>query len=599
MAYQYGKNGNLDGLTEAELRAQLNDATFGTANQVLTRLPGLAALFSDADLIHGDSLSYSATCADGSPLPAWLTFDAATGTFSGTPGAGDAGTLNLMITATDAAGLSASAAFNLDVTGVTPTNDAPSAQDDAVATDQSSAQTVITAASLLANDTDPNTGDTLTLSGFDGVTASGNAVMLDALGNLVLDIGERYQSLGAGQAASDSFGYTISDAAGATSTATVNVTIEGMNDAPLAANPLADQATRQDAAFSFTIPADAFTDIDNGDTLDYAATLADGSTLPSWLSFDVATQTFSGTPANGDVGSLNVLVTATDTGGLSASSVFSLDVINVNDAPVAADDAVAMHEDATAATIAAADLLANDYDIDAGDTFALTGFDALSAHGNAVTQDAAGNLVFDIGNRYQSLAQGQTASDNFRYTITDTAGAISTATVTVTINGANDGPVTQDDFAGMSQDAAQPVSGNVLANDSDVDQGTVLSVVNAGVIAGNYGSLTLNADGNYSYALDNALVQSLGAVQHVTEIFAYQATDGIAATSATLTVTIAGMNDAPVVAAPIAGQQTNEDTSFSFTVPVRSAPHRTRARCTTTSASGTAAPTHAATTSRR
>src|SRR5574340_1056088 len=266
--------------------------------------------------------------------------------------------------------------------------------------------------------------------------------------------------------------------------------------------------------------------------------------------------------------SLNVLVTATDTGGLSASSVFSLDVINVNDAPVAADDAVAMHEDATAATIAAADLLANDYDIDAGDTFTLTGFDAISANGNAVTQDAAGNLVFDIGNRYQSLAQGQTATDSFSYTITDTAGATSTATVTVTINGANDGPVTQDDFAGMSQDAVQPVSGNVLSNDSDIDQGTVLSVVNAGVIAGNYGSLTLNADGNYSYALDNALVQSLGAGQHVTEIFAYQATDGIAATSATLTVTIAGMNDAPVVAVPIAGQQTDEDAPFSFAVPM-------------------------------
>jgi len=569
MAYLYGKNGNLDGLSEAELRAQLNDAAFGTASQTLTKtnLGTGTAVFNDVDFIHGDTLTYSAALTDGSPLPAWLTFDAATGTFSGTPGNGDAGILNVAVTATDSGGLSATTNFVLTVTGNGQVNAAPLASSDTANAGEDTAQTTIAVAALLANDTDPDAGDSLSMVGFDTATVQGNTVTQDANGDLVLDIGNNYQSLGAGQTATDSFTYTIGDAAGATASATVDVTIEGVNDAPVTATAIADQQTNEDAPFSFMVPAGTFTDIDNGDVLTYSATLADGSALPNWLTFDAATQTFSGTPVNGDVGSLNVLVTATDTGGLSATSAFMLDVSNVNDAPVAAGDAVAANEDAATTSIAAADLLANDYDIDAGDAFVLTGFDAVSTNGNVVTRDAAGNLVFDIGSRYQSLAQGQAATDSFSYTITDAAGATSTATVTVTINGANDGPVTQDDFAGMSQDAVQPVSGNVLANDSDVDQGTVLGVANAGVIAGSYGSLTLNADGSYSYALDNALVQSLAAGQIATDIFVYQATDGIATTPATLTVTINGINDAPVAANALADQAASQDAAFSFTIP--------------------------------
>ncbi|SVC76169.1 uncharacterized protein METZ01_LOCUS329023, partial [marine metagenome] len=54
----------------------------------------------------------------------------------------------------------------------------------------------------------------------------------------------------------------------------------------------------EDSALSFTIPADTFNDVDVGDSLTYTATLSDGSALPSWLSFNPSTQTFSGTPVN-------------------------------------------------------------------------------------------------------------------------------------------------------------------------------------------------------------------------------------------------------------------------------------------------------------
>ena len=54
------------------------------------------------------------------------------------------------------------------------------------------------------------------------------------------------------------------------------------------------------AAFSYTFPANTFADADAGDTLSYTATRADGTALPSWLTFTPGTRTFSGTPAAAD-----------------------------------------------------------------------------------------------------------------------------------------------------------------------------------------------------------------------------------------------------------------------------------------------------------
>ncbi len=103
--------------------------------------------------------------------------------------------------------------------------------------------------------------------------------------------------------------------------------------APPVVSPIVDQVTQQDAQFSFAVPVDAFVDPNVGNALTYSVTMDDGSALPAWLFFDAATQTFSGSPSNWDVGSLNLTVTATDSLGLSASDTFVLNVLNVNDAP--------------------------------------------------------------------------------------------------------------------------------------------------------------------------------------------------------------------------------------------------------------------------
>ena len=96
----------------------------------------------------------------------------------------------------------------------------------------------------------------------------------------------------------------------AIATGSTIVNINAVDDAPVAANAIVDQNATQGAAFAFTVPANTFTDPDVGDTLTLSATLANGSALPSWLSFNAATGAFSGTPANGDVGTISVKVTA-------------------------------------------------------------------------------------------------------------------------------------------------------------------------------------------------------------------------------------------------------------------------------------------------
>ncbi|MBK8071915.1 MAG: putative Ig domain-containing protein [Ramlibacter sp.] len=128
----------------------------------------------------------------------------------------------------------------------------------------------------------------------------------------------------------------------------------------------------------------------------------------------------------------------------------------------------------------------------------------------------------------------------------------------------NRAPVAVDDAAQTGEDAIPggniTASGNVLANDVDAD-GDAMHVVTAGglpqTIAGQYGSLSLSADGSYTYTLANgsALVQSLAAGQQVAEQFAYTVSDGVVGNpltaSASLTVTVTGANDAPVLAQPV------------------------------------------------
>jgi hypothetical protein len=131
--------------------------------------------------------------------------------------------------------------------------------------------------------------------------------------------------------------YQVSDGKGGFVNATNSFVVDTVNDAPMIGLPLDDQSIDENQPFSFTIPQESFIDIDSN-VLNYSAVLIDNTgnetALPSWLSFDVNTKTFSGTPSFDDAGSLRIKVTASD-GEYRAEQVFTLDVGDVNRAPQA------------------------------------------------------------------------------------------------------------------------------------------------------------------------------------------------------------------------------------------------------------------------
>jgi trimeric autotransporter adhesin len=272
--------------------------------------------FSDAD---SDQLVYSATLADGVALPFWLSFDAATRTFTGTPTNDQVGNITLAVTATDPKGLTASANFVVAVNNI---DDAPAVS--VGLANQSASQGAAWRYSVPANTfTDVDVGDVLTLSAsgpngtalpawlsFDVATGTFSGRPLGAnVGNLAVKV-------------------TATDTAGATVSSVLNVNVISTNHAPVATGLLNQQAI-ETQNFTYRLPTSTFSDVDLGDSLTLQAKLASGAALPVWLSFNAATQTLSGTPPDTASGLLAITVTATDEQGATVLSSFDLDIANI------------------------------------------------------------------------------------------------------------------------------------------------------------------------------------------------------------------------------------------------------------------------------
>lgn len=200
------------------------------------------------------------------------------------------------------------------------------------------------------------------------------------------------------------------------------------NRAPSVGTPLPTSLVAdEDAPFSFIPPGDAFNDPD-GDSLTFDATLADGSPLPDWLTFDAATGTLSGTPDNGDVGQLLLRFGATDTEGESAFQEMTLTVLNVNDAPLATHslpDQQAQGGKTWSYTLPEGSFA----DEDAGDVL---NYRANLADGS----DLPDWLTFDTGTRTLSGTSplGTDGSLTVRITAADRAGAQAQSTFALAVN---------------------------------------------------------------------------------------------------------------------------------------------------------------------
>ena len=217
-------------------------------------------------------------------------------------------------------------------------NTLPSASDGTVTTNEDTART-FAAADFNFLDTDP--GDTLSnvrivtlpASGKGTLALSGTPVTANqvvAATNIgTLTYTPPANANGTGYA---SFTFKVSDGtAESAADYTMTITVTAVSDAPTVATAIPDQPATAGTAFSYAFPANTFSDADIGDTLTYAATKADGATLPAWLSFAAGTRTFSGTPQAADIGTVAVKVTASDGNGGSVSDTFDITVSAAGD----------------------------------------------------------------------------------------------------------------------------------------------------------------------------------------------------------------------------------------------------------------------------
>ncbi len=491
----------------------------------------------------GGSLTYAITALPGEGAVA----DNGDGTFTFDPGAdfqdlaaGETRDVTFEYTATDGNGaVSNTGVVTVTVSGV---NDAPVVADVAASAIEDGPAVT---GSFIGDDVDSDDdGGSLTYT----ITAlpGEGAVADNGDGTFTFDPGADFQDLAAGETRDVTFEYTATDGNGAVSnTGVVTVTVSGVNDAPVVAD-VAASAIEDGPAVTGSFVGDDVDSDDDGGSLTYAITALPGEGAVA----DNGDGTFTFDPgadfqdlAAGETRDVTFEYTATDgNGAVSNTGVVTVTVSGVNDAPVVADVAASAIEDGPAVT---GSFVGDDVDSDDDGgslTYTIT---ALPGEG-AVADNGDGTFTFDPGADFQDLAAGETRDVTFEYTATDSNGAVSnTGVVTVTVSGVNDAPVVADVAASAVEDGPA-VTGSFVGDDvdSDDDGGSLTYAITA--LPGE-GAVADNGDGTFTFD-PGADFQDLAAGETRDVTFEYTATDSNGAVSNTgvVTVTVAGVNDAPV-----------------------------------------------------
>ncbi|HEU4867714.1 MAG TPA: Ig-like domain-containing protein, partial [Actinomycetota bacterium] len=466
---------------------------------------------------------------------------------------------------------------------VTCVDDPPVAVDDSAPADEDTAASTI---DVLANDTDGDGGPISVAS----VSQPANGTVAITGGGTGVSYAPTAQYCNNPPGTSpDTFTYTLNGG----STATVSVTVTCAPDDPAVDTTPGSTAYTEDSPPVAIDAGVTVTDFDAGAIIT-GATIAitnnfaagqdvlalsgshpgitaapqagntltlSGTASPSAYQAALQAVTYSNPSQGPSTLTRTVTFTVTDDTALSGSATKAITVAGVNDPPTAVDDTGTTDED-TSLNVAAPGVLANDTDVDPGDTktvVALNGSGTLTgstAEGGNVTINANGSYTYTPPAAFQALSTGQSDTDSFQYTMADGAGAQSAATVNLTVNGVSDAPTAVADsfdaigntglFVGTAKpatDAGRVITGSVLANDTDPDSPSASlvaePVTNAPTAQG--GTITIESDGNFTYHPDDV---DTG----VTDTFTYRVCDASPCNSGTVA------NATGTLSLPIAGQ---------------------------------------------
>ncbi|MCC1493200.1 VCBS domain-containing protein [Cognatishimia sp. F0-27] len=440
------------------------------------------------------------------------------------------------------------------------------ANDDSISTDE---DTAVSTGNLLDNDFDVALDGSLSIvAGGDGVTdthlaagtatftaANGGSVTLNADGTYSYDPNGVFEALNEGEPApaADSFTYTVTDADGNQATATVTVDLTGVNDAPevpstVSYHPVLTEeslGTVDIAALLSDVDADAE---DDQTSLTYAITGDDEARFDTSLSGTgvlVAKGTNADSLNAGEQITLTVDYSVTDQRNASDSGQVEIVIEGENDGPTMDDGAGSAFEDGGSTTV---DLSALGDDLDAENnganlSYAIT--TDLAATGEGSASISGSTLTFDPGSDFQDLAAGEEAQVTIGVTATDLQNATSSeGTITITVTGVNDAPSMANGTLVTDEDTATtPIDLDTLGTDLDATDALTYSVTTGPA----FGTASI-VNGELVFDPDDAF-EALDGGDSTTVTIGVTANDGsVDSNEGTITVTINGQNDDPVIA---------------------------------------------------
>ncbi|EIY6181367.1 tandem-95 repeat protein [Vibrio parahaemolyticus] len=376
-------------------------------------------------------------------------------------------------------------------------NDAPVAKDDIATTQEDTAVTI----DVLPNDSDVD-GDKLSIQSASVPEAQGKVEIVD--GKLVFTPAENFH----GDA---EITYTLTDGA-LTDQATVNVTVNAVNDTPVVESNLADQTLAEDFT-PYTIDLNtAFSDVDN---VDGELTFSVSGNSNVLVSIENGIATIS--PTADWNGSETLTFTATDPSGESVSQTVDFTVAPVVD--IKADSTNVVEDTPTIINVLGNDTFEGDGKVVSLDT------NNGPANGT-VSVNPDGSVTYTPNDNYQG-------TDSFTYIVTS-GGVSESTTVSVDVTPVNDAPVAKDDTAITDEDT--PVTIDVRPNDNDID-GDKLSIQSASVP---------EAQGKVEI-VDGKLVFTPAENFNGDAEITYTVTDGELTDEAKVAVTVNPVNDAPTI----------------------------------------------------
>jgi len=389
-------------------------------------------------------------------------------------------------------------------------NNAPTGTADNATTDEDNAVAI----NVLANDSDSDNSLNAASVSITSAPSHGSTRINTGTGVITFTPDANYNG-------SDSFTYTVDDVLGSTSANTaVNVSINAVNDAPVAVADVVNTATG--TAVNISVGAND-TDVDTGDSVDTATISL--VTLPVNGSAVVSAGQVVYTPVANFSGSDSFTYQIDDQNGATSNvATVKINVSGVNSAPTAVNDSGTTDED-TAVNI---NLINNDSDADGSVEVSSVAIIEQPVNGS-VNVDVSGQATYTPDADYHG-------SDSFTYVVQDNGGATSNvATVTLTVNSINDAPAANSDTVSIQE--STPYKINVLGNDADVD-GTIQS-----------GTLQIvSAPSNGSAAISGGTITYTPGGGFSSDSLTYRVQDDVGTWSniATVTLTSQPVNNAPL-----------------------------------------------------